>query len=324
MSAPTEVRPEKPVAEPQLPDSELVVARTWHPFQWVVSAIVLILLAQFIHGLVVNPGWDWPTFAQYFTAKSVLAALWVTIKLTLWGTILGFGLGVVLALGRLSNNPVLQVIAWTYIWAFRSIPLIVQLLFWFNITYLYQTLSLGIPFGPEFFTFQTSGVIGGFTAAVIGLALHQAAYSAEIIRSGIISVDHGQIEAAQSLGIPRRRQFFKIILPQAMRAILPNAANEVIGLFKGTSIVSTMAIAELFYQVQVIFGRNGRVVPLLMVATLWYIILTTLLSIGQYYVERHYARGSARALPLTPLQKARNKFNEIRDARLDIPRGATR
>lgn len=240
------------------------------------------------------------------------------------GTILGFGLGVFLALGRLSKNPVLQVIAWTYIWAFRSIPLIVQLLFWFNITYLYQTLSLGIPFGPEFFTFQVSGVIGGFTAAVIGLALHQAAYSAEIIRSGIISVDHGQIEAAHSLGIPRSRQFFKIVLPQAMRAILPNAANEVIGLFKGTSIVSTMAIAELFYQVQVIFGRNGRVVPLLMVATIWYIILTTLLSIGQYYVERHYARGSARALPLTPVQKVRKKFEEIRDARLDIPRGASR
>jgi polar amino acid transport system permease protein len=154
--------------------------------------------------------------------------------------------------------------------------------------------------------------------------LHQAAYSAEIIRSGIISVDHGQIEAAHSLGIPRSRQFFKIVLPQAMRAILPNAANEVIGLFKGTSIVSTMAIAELFYQVQVIFGRNGRVVPLLMVATIWYIILTTLLSIGQYYVERHYARGSARALPLTPVQKVRKKFEEIRDARLDIPRGASR
>ena len=324
MSAPTEIRPEKRVAEPELPDSELVVARTWHPLRWVISAIVLVLLAQFIHGLVVNPGWDWPTFAQYFTAKSVLAALWVTIKLTLWGTILGFGLGVFLALGRLSKNPVLQVIAWTYIWAFRSIPLIVQLLFWFNITYLYQTLSLGIPFGPEFFTFQVSGVIGGFTAAVIGLALHQAAYSAEIIRSGIISVDHGQIEAAHSLGIPRSRQFFKIVLPQAMRAILPNAANEVIGLFKGTSIVSTMAIAELFYQVQVIFGRNGRVVPLLMVATIWYIILTTLLSIGQYYVERHYARGSARALPLTPVQKVRKKFEEIRDARLDIPRGASR
>ncbi len=157
----------------------------------------------------------------------------MTIKLTLWGTLLGFALGVLLAVGRLSNNPVLQVISWTYIWAFRSIPLIVQLLFWFNIAYLYQTMSVGIPFGPGFFEFEVSGVISGFTAAVIGLALHQAAYSAEIIRAGIISVDHGQIEAANALGIPRLRQFFRIVLPQAMRSILPNAANEVISLFKG-------------------------------------------------------------------------------------------
>jgi len=305
-------------------DAALEVARRWHPWRWIVSAAVLVLLAQFVHGLATNPGWDWATFAKYFTAGSVLQALWMTVKLTLWGTVLGFALGVVLAVSRLSHNPVLQVIAWVYIWAFRSIPLIVQLLFWFNITYLYQTLSLGIPFGPGFFTFEVNGVISGFTAAVIGLALHQAAYSAEIIRSGIISVDHGQIEAAQSLGIPRRRQFFKIVLPQAMRGILPNAANEVISLFKGTSIVSTMAIAELFYQVQVIFGRNGRVVPLLMVATIWYIILTTLLSIGQYYVERHYARGSARALPPTPWQKLTRKFAEIRDAGVSVPRGATK
>jgi polar amino acid transport system permease protein len=142
---------------------------------------------------------------------------------------------------------------------------------------------------------------------VIGLGLHQAAYSAEIIRAGILSVDAGQLEAAAALGIPRRRQFFKIVLPQAMRGILPNAANEVISLFKGTSIVSTMAIAELFYQVQVIYGRNGRVVPLLMVATVWYILMTTVLSIVQYYVERHYAKGAVRTMPLTPLQKVRRR-----------------
>lgn len=323
MSAPTEIRTVDPAPE-HLDDADLVVARTRHPWRWVISAAVLVVVAQFVHGLATNPGWDWPTFAQYFTAKSVLAALWMTIKLTLWGTVLGFALGVLLAIGRLSNNPVLQVISWTYIWAFRSIPLIVQLLFWFNIAYLYQTLSIGIPFGPGFFEFNVTGVISGFTAAVIGLALHQAAYSAEIIRAGIISVDHGQIEAANALGIPRARQFFKIVLPQAMRSILPNAANEVISLFKGTSIVSTMAIAELFYQVQVVFGRNGRVVPLLLVATVWYIILTTLLSIAQYYVERHYARGSARALPLTPWQKTVAKYREIRDTGVGVPRGATR
>lgn len=323
MSAPTGIRP-APASTAEPDDAGLVVAPARHPLRWLVAALALVLVAQFVHGLATNPGWDWATFARYFTAQSVLSALVVTIELTVWGTVLGFGLGVLLAVGRLSRNPVLQVISWVYTWAFRSIPLIVQLLFWFNIAYLYRTLSLGVPFGPSFFEFEVTGVISGFTAAVIGLALHQAAYSAEIIRAGIISVDHGQIEAAQALGIPRRRQFFKIVLPQAMRSILPNAANEVISLFKGTSIVSTMAIAELFYQVQVVFGRNGRVVPLLMVATVWYIVLTTALSIVQYYVERHYARGSSRALPLTPWQKTVAKFREIRDSGIAAPRGATR
>ena len=322
MSAPAVSAP--PAVTDVADEADLRVVPTRHPWRWVVAAAALVLVAQFVHGLVVNPGWDWATFAQYFTAPSVLSALWTTIELTLWGTVLGFGLGVLLAVARLSNNPVLQVISWTYVWAFRSIPLIVQLLFWFNIAYLYQTLTLGIPFGPGFLEFNVTGVISGFTAAVVGLALHQAAYSAEIVRAGIISVDHGQIEAANALGIPRGRQFVKIVLPQAMRSILPNAANEVISLFKGTSIVSTMAIAELFYQVQVIFGRNGRVVPLLMVATVWYIVLTTLLSIAQYYIERHYARGSARALPLTPWQRVVAKYREIRDTSHGVPRGATR
>ncbi|WP_024799526.1 amino acid ABC transporter permease [Nocardia sp. BMG51109] len=289
----------------------LPVARTWHPWRWVVAAVALVLVAQFVHGLVTNPGWDWPTFGAYFTADSVLRALRLTIELTCWGTLLGFALGIGLAIGRLSNNPVLQVISWVYIWAFRSIPLIVQLLFWFNIAYLYRTLSLGVPFGPAVYTFDVNGVISGFTAAVIGLALHQAAYSAEIIRAGIISVDPGQVEAAKSLGLPWRRQFFTIVAPQAMRGILPNAVNEIISLFKGTSIVSVMAIAELFYQVQVIFGRNGRVVPLLMVATVWYIVLTTVLTVVQYYIERYFAKGSERELPPTPWQRVRRKIAEI-------------
>jgi len=298
----------------------LTVARTWHPWRWVIGTATLVLVAQFVHGLATNAGWDWGTFAQYFTAKSVMAALWLTIQLTFWGTLIGFALGVALAAARLSHNPVLQVISWFYVWAFRSIPLIVQLLFWFNIAYLYPTLSVGVPFGPAFFTVDVNGVISGSTAAIIGLALHQAAYSAEIVRAGIISVDQGQLEAAAALGIPKRREFFKIVLPQAMRGILPNAANEVISLFKGTSIVSVMAIAELFYQVQVIYGRSGRVVPLLMVATVWYIVLTSLLSIVQFYVERHYARGALRTIPLTPVQKLRKRL-----ATLPLsPRGATR
>ncbi|MEU2089176.1 amino acid ABC transporter permease [Nocardia beijingensis] len=319
-SEPDPTRTPAPVASAATP----TVAKTRHPWRWVVSAVALIVLAQFVHGLATNPGWDWPTFAQYITAKSVLSALRVTLELTVWGTALGFLLGTALAIARLSNNPVLRVISWVYIWAFRSIPLIVQLLFWFNIAYLYQTLSVGVPFGPALFTFEVNGVISGFTAAVIGLALHQAAYSAEIIRAGFISVDAGQLEAAAALGIPRLRQFRTVVAPQAMRSILPNATNEVISLFKGTSIVSVMAIAELFYQVQVIYGRNGRVVPLLMVATVWYIVLTTVLSVAQYYIERHYAKGAHRTPPPTPLQRAWRKLREVAEAGPVAPRGATR
>jgi len=314
MSVPTaRARPDLDVA----PDDDLAalpIVAARHPWRWVASVVVLVLLAQFVHGLATNPGWDWPTFRLYFTSETILRALGVTVELTLYGTLLGFGLGVILAVMRLSHSHFLQTVSWTYVWAFRSIPLIVQLLFWFNLSYLYRHIDLGIPFGPSFVSFQTLNVIGPMGAAVLGLALHQAAYAAEIIRSGVISVDQGQLDAAASLGIPRFRQFRRIVLPQAMRSILPNAANEVIGLFKGTSIVSVMAIGELFYQVQVIYGRNARVVALLMVATIWYVLLTTVLSVLQYYLERYFGRGAARSLPPTPLQRLRNWVRSSRDS----------
>ncbi|MFJ7996353.1 amino acid ABC transporter permease [Streptomyces sp. NPDC096310] len=292
----------------------LTVVPARHYWRWAAGVAALVLVSQFTHGLVTNPGWEWDTFFLYLTADTVLKAVWVTLQLTLYGTALGFALGVVLAFMRLSRSVILQTVAWTYIWAFRSIPLIVQLLFWFNLAYLYKELGVGIPFGPVLWSFDTMHLVGALSAAVIGLALHQAAYAAEIVRGGIISVDGGQLEAAAALGIPRTRQLRRILLPQAMRGILPNAANEVISLFKGTSIVSVMAIGELFYQVQVIYGRNGRVVPLLMVATVWYILLTTLLSVVQYYVERHFARGAERIPPPTPLQRARAFTHRMRTA----------
>ncbi|MGP3940737.1 MULTISPECIES: amino acid ABC transporter permease [Streptomyces] len=274
--------------------SALKVVPVRNPWRWAAVAVTAVLVAQFAHGLITNPGWEWDVFADFFTTRTILKAVWITIQLTFYGTALGFALGIVLAFMRLSRSPFLKSVAFTYIWAFRSIPLIVQLLFWFNLTYLYKRLDFGIPFGPGFFSFDTAGLVGAMSAAVLGLALHQAAYAAEIVRGGVLAVDGGQLEAAAALGIPRLRQLRKIVLPQAMRSILPNAANEVISLFKGTSIVSVMAIGELFYQVQVVYGRNGRVVPLLMVATVWYIILTTVLSIAQYYVERRFSRGATR------------------------------
>ncbi|MFF9149690.1 amino acid ABC transporter permease [Streptomyces sp. NPDC055051] len=272
----------------------LTVVPVRRPWRWVAVAATAVVLVQFGHGLVTNPGWEWDVFARYFATEAILHAVWVTLQLTLYGTVIGFALGVVLAFMRLSSSPFLRAVAFGYVWAFRSIPLIVQLLFWFNLAYLYEELSIGIPFGPGFVSFDTVGLVGAMSAAVLGLALHQAAYAAEIVRGGVLAVDGGQLEAAASLGIPRLRRLRRIVLPQAMRSILPNAANEIVSLFKGTSIVSVMAIGELFYQVQVVYGRTGRVVPLLMVATVWYVLLTTALSVVQHYVERHYAKGSTR------------------------------
>ncbi|MER8183701.1 amino acid ABC transporter permease [Kitasatospora sp. NPDC094015] len=292
-----------------------------HPWRWLAGAAAVVLVAQFLHGLATNPGWDWPTFRAFVATDSILRAVQVTLQLTCYGTVLGFALGAVIAALRLSASPILRTIAWTYVWAFRSIPLIVQLVFWFNLSYLYKRLGVGVPFGPTFWRFETMDVLGALGAAVLGLALHQAAYAAEIIRAGVLSVDAGQLEAAAALGIPRLRQAWRIVLPQAMRGILPNAANEVISLFKGTSIVYVMAIGELFYQVQVVYGRTGRVVPLLMVATAWYVLLTTLLSIVQYAVERHFARGAGRTAPPSPLGRARALVRQIQESRLSAAPG---
>ncbi|WP_371479552.1 amino acid ABC transporter permease [Kitasatospora sp. NBC_00315] len=304
-----------------LPDdpAALTIVPARHPWRWAAGVAAAVLVAQFVHGMATNPGWDWPTFRAFVTTGTILKSVWITLQLTFYGTILGFLLGAGIAALRLSRSAVLQTIAWVYIWAFRSIPLIVQLVFWFNLSYLYKRLGVGIPFGPTVLSFDTISVLGAMGAAVLGLALHQAAYAAEIIRGGIIAVDNGQLEAAAALGIPRLRQAWRIVLPQAMRGILPAAANEVISLFKGTSIVYVMAIGELFYQVQVIYGRTGRVVPLLMVATVWYILLTTLLSIGQYYVERYFARGAQRTPPPGPLQRVRGFVQHVQATRRTAP-----
>ncbi|MGW3514231.1 amino acid ABC transporter permease [Streptomyces hydrogenans] len=285
--------------------ASLQVVPARHYARWAAAVAVIVLVAQFAHGLATNPVWEWSVFRDYFLSETIVQAVWVTLQLTAYATVLGFLLGTVLAFMRLSRSPVLRTVAWSYIWIFRSIPMIVQLVFWFNLSALYERLGVGIPFGPVFWSVDSNSLIGTIGAAVIGLTLHQAAYAAEIVRGGVIAVDDGQLEAAAALGIPRLRQIRRIVLPQAMRAILPTAGNEIIGLLKGTSVVYVMAIGELFYQVQVIYGRNGRVIPLLLVATAWYVLLTSLLSVAQYYVERRFARGADRTPPPTPLARAR-------------------
>lgn len=283
-----------------------------HPARWVGTAAVALTLAAICYSLLTNPRWEWEVVAQWFTAESVIRGLGETLKLTVICGVLGFALGFILALMRLSSSALLSSVAWTFSWIFRSTPLLVQLLLWYNLGYLYEKISLGIPFtSVTFFEVSTTTLISQFAAAVLGLTLNQAAYSAEIIRGGILSVDQGQIEAAAALGIPPWRRSTRIILPQAMRAILPTAFNEIIGLVKGTSIVYVLAYGELFYTVQVIYARTQQVLPMLLVATCWYVVITSVLSVAQYYIERHYSKGAVRTLPDTPLQKLR-KFFTIR------------
>jgi polar amino acid transport system permease protein len=181
----------------------------------------------------------------------------------------------------------------------------VQILFWYVIGYAYPRLSLGIPFGPDFFSFSPNDVITPFIAGLIGLGLNEAAYMAEIVRAGILSVDEGQFEAAQSLGMNRLLTMRRVVLPQAMRVIIPPTGNELISMLKNTSLVSVIAMPELLYTVQLIYAATYQTVPMLLVASIWYIIVTTVLTVGQYYLERFYGRGSTRQQPLTPLQRLR-------------------
>lgn len=305
-----------PETGPDYSGYKLVGAK--HPWRWVGTVVVALGVAGVAWSLATNPRWEWGVVAQWFTAESVLRGLVETLKLTVISGALGFILGFILAIMRLSASPLLVSVSWTFSWIFRSTPLLVQMLLWYNLGYLYEKISLGIPFtSVQFFEVQTTTLISQFAAAILGLTLNQAAYSAEIIRGGILSVDQGQLEAASALGIPAWRRSTRIVLPQAMRSILPTAFNEIIGLVKGTSIVYVLAYSELFYTVQVIYNRTQQVLPLLLVATLWYIVITSVLSIFQYYIERHFAKGAVRTLPLTPLQKAKKFFS------LHSPRAAT-
>jgi polar amino acid transport system permease protein len=208
----------------------------------------------------------------------------------------------------LSPNPLLAGASWTYIWFFRGTPVLVQLLFWFNLAFLYPRISLGVPFGPSFAHANANDVISALTAAILGLGLNEGAYMAEIVRAGILSVEHGQVEAAQALGMTRAQTMRRIVLPQAMRVIIPPTGNETISMLKTSSLASVITVTELLYAVQLIYSVNFKTIPLLIVASIWYLIMTSVLTVGQYYLERYYARGAARELPPTPLQRLRRNL----------------
>ncbi|GGW58779.1 putative amino acid ABC transporter, permease protein [Streptomyces lucensis JCM 4490] len=282
------------------------------PGRWIVTAVVLIVVAQFVHGLVTNPFYQWDRWSYWFLRPTILDGLLITLQVTVYSAVLGLAGGVVLALARLSKSPVLRAVSWTYVWVLRSIPLIVVLIFLYNFSALYQTLSVGIPFGPAFFSFDESRLATDMVVAVVGLSLNEAAYAAEVVRGGILSVDQGQHEAAAALGLPKGYQFRRIVFPQALRSIVPNYVNQLIGLIKGTSLVFYVSLLDLFGSAQTMGSTYpGDIVPLLLVVTVWYLILTSVVSVIQFYVERHYARGATRGLPPTPLQKLRTRLTDL-------------
>ena len=262
-----------------------------HPAQWVATAVLLVFAAMFIHSLFANPNYQWSVVSHYFFSRVILSGVLLTIELTVIGMSISVVIGIVCAVMRLSTNRLLVGASVTYIWFFRACPLMVQLIFWFNLGVLYPRLGLGIPFGPQFMTFSANSLITTMMAAILGLSLYEGAYMAEIVRGGILAIEAGQAEAAQSLGMPRSLTLRRIILPQAMRVIIPPTGNELIGMLKNTALVSVIALAELLYAAQSIYMRTYQEIPLLIVVIIWYLVIVSVLSVGQYYLERHYGRG---------------------------------
>jgi polar amino acid transport system permease protein len=274
-----------------------------HPGRWVAAAVIAVVVAMLVHSIWTNPNWAWSFQGDNAFTNPVLHGLWTTVWLTLAAMAIGVALGIAIAIMRLAKNPIVSGAAWVYTWAFRGTPVYVQLLLWAQIGSLYRRLAIGVPFGPHLFTFNSNTLIPGFMAALLGLGLNEGAYMAEIVRAGLISVDEGQQEAATALGLSRTATLRRIILPQAMRVIIPPTGNETISMLKTTSLVSVVPYYELLFNAQAIGHRTFQPFPMLVMASLYYLVLSSVLMIGQYYIERHYARGSSRELAPTPTQK---------------------
>jgi len=319
--APQPQRPPAPAAAPANGDySHFRIVPARYPARTAGTIFAVLVIGIVLHSTLTNPRWGWGVFAQWFFAEPVLQGLGRTLLLTALSALLGFFFGTALALARVSRSPLLARLAWVFTWLFRSVPVIVLLLIINNLGYLYETVTLGIP-GTDvtFFSYPTTQLISPFVAALLGLTLNQAAFASEIVRGGILSVEQGQLEAAAALGLSRGRQSFRIVLPQAMRTILPTAFNDIIGLAKGTSNLYILALPELFYTIQIIYRRNLEVIPLLMVATVWYLIILTVLSVVQHYVERHFSRGALRNPPSSRLGRVASRLRRSKPAPVAEP-----
>jgi polar amino acid transport system permease protein len=275
---------------------QAVPVRHWG--RWVAGAIVLFLLVVAIHSVATNSRFGWGVVGDFLFDPRIRHGALVTIELTVVSMAIGIVLGVVLAVMRLSPNPLVSSFSWLYIWFFRGTPVLVQILFWNYIGALYPKISIGIPFGgPVFASAEANNLIKPFVAAILALGLNEGAYMAEIVRAGMLSVDEGQTEASHALGMTRLQTLRRVVLPQAMRVIIPPTGNETISMLKTSSLVSVIAYTELLYSAQLIYSVNFKTIPLLLVVSIWYLFMTTVLSIGQYFLERRYGRGTSQRDP---------------------------
>jgi polar amino acid transport system permease protein len=286
---------EAPADQPGRPE-EIKAVPVRRPGRWIATAIVLVIAASIVRSMIVNPNFDWHLVGNSLVDGRITHGVVVTIELTVIAMLIGIVLGVLLAVMRLSPNPVVRTGSWLYIYFFRGTPVYVQLLFWGFIGTLYRHIDLGVPFGgPALIHADSNTLITQFVAAILGLGLNEAAYMAEIVRAGLISVDEGQAEAAQSLGLSRLQTLRSIVLPQAMRVIIPPTGNETISMLKTTSLVVAIGgVYELLFETQQIYAVNFKPMPLLIAASIWYLALTSVLYVFQYFIERRYGRGFSR------------------------------
>ena len=292
-----------PVSAAHPMDDDVAQARRHTgPLRWLAAIVLAAIALQILAFLLTNPRFEWPVVMKYLFADSILKGLGTTLALTAIAMILGTLIGTIAALALLSDFKPGRWTAQAYLWAFRGTPLLIQLIFWYNLAYLMPSLSIGLPFGAPIVQWSTNEVITPFLAALLGLGLAEGAYMTEIVRAGLMSVDPRQHDAAKAIGMTPAKAFFRILLPQAMRFIIPPTGNQVISMAKATALVSVIAMNDLLHSVQLIYNRTYEIVPLLLVAVFWYLAVITLMYAGQARLERHYSRGHRRtpALGIEP------------------------
>jgi polar amino acid transport system permease protein len=292
------------VSSPPASPEQIRAVPVRHPGRWIAAAVIAVLVAMFVHMLVTNPVFQWGFMVENMFAPPVLRGARTTLLMTVLAMALGVLLGIVVAVMRLSPNPVVSGAAWTYVWFFRAIPRIVLLFFCANLGALYATYELGFPFDRQlmdllgfsadlrFLSLNGNQIFAGFTAGLLGLVLSEAAYMAEIVRAGIQSVDPGQTEAAAALGMSRTATMRRIVLPQAMRVIIPPTGNETIAMLKDTSLLIAVPVTtELNFQLRAIGSRTFQIIPMAVASILWYVALASLLMVGQHFLEKRFSRG---------------------------------